>query len=202
MDKRAAIFLDRDGVIIEERGYISKPEQLCLLPGAAEVIALLNRAGWPVVIVTNQSGIARGLLTPSALERIHDRLQHLLGCYGARVDGIYVCPHHPEAEIDSYRQQCFCRKPQPGLLLQAAEELHIDLSQSWMIGDRVSDLQAGAAAGCRTVLVRTGYGSQVDTIALDRSALRLELIAADLTDAVGKLGLAHGRLVRTERLVA
>jgi D-glycero-D-manno-heptose 1,7-bisphosphate phosphatase len=202
MDKRAAIFLDRDGVIIEERGYISKPEQLCLLPGAAEVTALLNRAGWPVVIVTNQSGIARGLLTPSALERIHDRLQHLLGCYGARVDGIYVCPHHPEAEIDSYRQQCFCRKPQPGLLLQAAEELHIDLSQSWMIGDRVSDLQAGAAAGCRTVLVRTGYGSQVDTIALDRSALRLELIAADLTDAVGKLGLAHGRLVRTERLVA
>jgi D-glycero-D-manno-heptose 1,7-bisphosphate phosphatase len=202
MDKRAAIFLDRDGVVIEERGYLSAPDMVCLLPGVAETIALLNRVGWRVVIVTNQSGIARGLLTPSALERIHHRLQHLLWCYGARVDGIYVCPHHPEAEIDFYRQQCSCRKPQPGLLLQAAEELHLDLSQSWMIGDRVSDLQAGSAVGCRTVLVRTGYGAQVDTIALDRSALRLELVAADLADAVGKLGLAHGRLGHAQRLVA
>lgn len=194
MNKRAAIFLDRDGVVIEEREYLSSPDQVHLLPGAAETIAALNRAGWCVVIVTNQSGIARGFFTPSALDRIHQRLQHLLWCYGAQVDGIYVCPHHPEADIDIYRRQCHCRKPQPGLLLQAAEELGIDLSESWMIGDRVSDLEAGSAAGCRTVLVRTGYGARVDIIALDRSALRLELVAADLADAACKLGLVPARL--------
>lgn len=204
MDKRAAVFLDRDGVVIEEREYVSTPKQVHLLPGVAETIAALNRAGWCVVIVTNQSGIARGFFTPSALNRIHQRLQHLLWCYGAQVDGIYVCPHHPEADIDIYRQQCLCRKPRPGLLLQAAEELDIDLSQSWMIGDRVSDLEAGSAAGCRTILVRTGYGVRVDTIALDRSTLRLELVAADLADAVRKLGLTHARpgQGQTQRLVA
>ena len=208
MDKRPAIFLDRDGVVIEEREYVSTPDQVRLLPGAAETIAALNRAGWCVVIVTNQSGIARGFFTPSALDRIHERLQHLLWCYGAQIDGIYVCPHHPEADLDIYRRQCHCRKPQPGLLLQAVEELGIDLSQSWMIGDRVIDLEAGSAAGCRTVLVRTGYGARVDTIALDRSALRLELVAADLADAACKLGLVSARLEQqmgqrqTQRLVA
>jgi D-glycero-D-manno-heptose 1,7-bisphosphate phosphatase len=190
MPRAAAIFLDRDGVVMEEGHYIATAEQVRLLPGAGETIARLNRAGWPVVIVTNQSGLARGYFGPAALHQVHQRLIQLLACCHARLDGIYVCPHHPEAVIEQYRQRCTCRKPQPGLLYQAAADLQLDLSRSWLIGDRVSDLQAGAAAGCRTVLVRTGYGAQVDTVALDRCALRVELVATDLADAVDKLGLA------------
>ncbi|MCS7269811.1 MAG: D-glycero-beta-D-manno-heptose 1,7-bisphosphate 7-phosphatase [Gemmataceae bacterium] len=189
MKRRAAVFLDRDGVIIEDGGYVADAEQVRLLPGAAQAIAALNRAGWHVVVVTNQSGIARGYFSPTALEEVHDRLKQLLWCYGASLDAIYVCPHHPDGVIDDYREACHCRKPQPGLLLQAAADLQLDLSQCWLIGDRPSDLEAGAQAGCRTVLVRTGFGKHVDTVALDRTRLRLELVATDLADAVCKLGL-------------
>ncbi len=190
---RAAVFLDRDGVIIAERQYLADPQGVELLPGAAEAIAALNRAGWVVVVVTNQSGVARGLFSLEAVGQQHARLCELLEGYGARLDGIYVCPHHPEGEVAAYRQVCGCRKPAPGLLQQAAAELELDLSASWMIGDKPSDLQAGAAAGCRTALVRTGHGAGVDTVALDRQALRLELVAAHLADAVAKLGLAERR---------
>lgn len=190
MERQAAIFLDRDGVIMEEGNYIATPQQVRLIPGAAEAIAQLNRAGWRVVVATNQSGIARGYFSAAAVERVHERLVQLLACSGARLDGIYVCPHHPEGGVEAYRRQCDCRKPRPGLLYQAAGELQLDLSRSWLVGDRLSDLEAGATAGCRTVLVRTGYGWQVDTVALDRTALRVELVAADLADAVRKLGLA------------
>jgi len=188
---RPAIFLDRDGVVIEDSHYLGNSARVRLVPGAAETIAELNRAGWAVVIVTNQSGVARGLFPLEAVGAVHDHLAGLLRGHGARIDAFHFCPHHPEADVPAFRLDCECRKPKPGMLCRAAAELGLDLAESWMIGDRESDLEAGAAAGCRTVLVRTGYGSSVNPAGLDRDALRLELVAADLADAVAKLGLAR-----------
>jgi D-glycero-D-manno-heptose 1,7-bisphosphate phosphatase len=189
---RPAIFLDRDGVLIEDSHYLGDKSRVHLVPGAAEAVALLNRAEWVVVIVTNQSGVARGLFTEADVVAVHEHIAELLRGYGAKVDAFQYCPHHPDAEVAEYRALCACRKPQPGMLLRAAAELGLDLAASWMIGDRVSDLEAGAAAGCRTALVRTGYGMLVNPAALDRDALRLELVGANLADAVAKLGLARG----------
>jgi D-glycero-D-manno-heptose 1,7-bisphosphate phosphatase len=189
MTPRPAIFLDRDGVLIEDVHYLAAPEQVRLVPGSAEAIAALNRAGWPVVVVTNQAGVGKGLFPVEAVGEVHAHLSALLATFGATVAGYYFCPHHPEAEVEAYRVRCDCRKPRPGMLLQAADELGLDLEQSWMIGDRVSDLEAGAAAGCRTVLVRTGYGAAQDVLTLDRDRLNLELIAANLGDAVEKCHL-------------
>lgn len=186
---KPAVFLDRDGVVIEDSHYIRSTSQVRLLPGSAEAIAALNRAGWLIVIATNQAGVARGLFTIETLKEIHDHLGELLQHHEARFDGIYFCPHHIEGVREEYQRECECRKPKPGMLLQAARELGIDLTRSWMIGDRVSDLEAGSAAGCRTVLVRTGYGSLVNPEEIDRAALKLELIAVNLSDAVEKLGL-------------
>jgi D-glycero-D-manno-heptose 1,7-bisphosphate phosphatase len=186
---KPAVFLDRDGVVIEDAHYLGASHQVRILPGAAEAIARLNRAGWVVVIVSNQSGVARGLFTEADVRAVHLHLAELLRGYGARIDAFQFCPHHPEAEVPAFRIDCECRKPKPGMLRQAASELGLSLTSSWMIGDRVTDLEAGAAAGCRTVLVRTGYGTLVNAAALDRDALHLDLIAADLADAVAKLGL-------------
>jgi|SRR5579871_5659519 len=189
MTPRPAIFLDRDGVLIEDVHYLAAPEQVRLIPGSAEAVAVLNRAGWPVVVVTNQAGVGKGLFPLDAVGAVHDHLTNLLATFGATVEGYYFCPHHPEAEIETYRQRCECRKPQPGMLRRAAVELGLDLARSWMVGDRVSDLEAGAAAGCRTILVRTGYGAGQDVLTLDRGRLNLELVAANLADAVAKCGL-------------
>lgn len=195
MNIRPAIFLDRDGVVIEDNHYIGTPERVRLIPGAAEAIAAVNRAGWPVVIVTNQAGVAKGLFPLSAVDRVHTHLREQLAGYRARVEAFYFCPHHPDGEVEDFRGECQCRKPQPGMLRRAAEEHGLDLARSWMVGDRVSDLEAGAAVGARTVLVRTGYGASVDATALDRERLQLELIAADLADAVAKAGLIPRHLM-------
>jgi D-glycero-D-manno-heptose 1,7-bisphosphate phosphatase len=188
---RPAVFLDRDGVVMEDGHYLADPALVRLIPGAAEAVAALNRAGWVIVVVTNQSGVARGLFPLETVLAVHDRLGGLLRGAGARVDGYYFCPHHPEADVAEFRVACECRKPRPGMLRRAAAELGLELSASWLVGDRVSDLGAGAAAGCRTVLVRTGHGSGVSVAALDRKALRLELVAADLAEAVEKVGPAR-----------
>ena len=190
MNLRPAVFLDRDGVLIEDAHYVGTPARTRLLPGAAEAVAALNRAGWAVVVVTNQAGVARGYFPAAAVEAVHAFLAEQLAGYGARIDGFYFCPHHPEGDVAEYRARCECRKPAPGMLRAAAADLGLDPARSWMVGDRETDLEAGAAAGCRTVLVRTGYGAGVDATALDRGRLNLELVAADLADAVAKLGLA------------
>lgn len=186
-----AVFLDRDGVVIEDSHYLGKPEQVRLVPGAAEAIASLNRSGWPVVVVSNQSGVARGMFAEADVHRVHAHLAELLCGYGAKIDAFHFCPHHPEAELAAFRIECACRKPKPGMLVRAAAEMRLDLKRSWMIGDRVTDLQAGAAVGCRTVLVRTGYGALINPAGLDRDALNVELVAANLADAVAKLGLVR-----------
>ena len=168
-ETRAAVFLDRDGTVIEEVNYLSHPDQVQLLPGAAAAIRKVNERGIPVVVVTNQAGVARGFFSESRISEVHVRLDTLLAESGARIDAYYACPHHPEGVVEPYRVVCACRKPKPGLLCRAALELGLDLSSSCMIGDKLSDLEAGALAGCRSILVRTGYGRGLDPATLPAS---------------------------------
>lgn len=153
MSKRAA-FLDRDGTIIEDTGYVHEPGKVKLLPGAAQAIKQLNDAGFLVVVVTNQSGIARGLYTVADYEAVQERLGALLAADGAHIDGAYFCPHHPR-----FTGPCDCRKPAPKLFRDAAEALDIDLGQSWWVGDRLTDVQPSAWFRGRAVLVATGEGN-------------------------------------------
>ncbi|MGC9454923.1 MAG: HAD-IIIA family hydrolase [Phycisphaerae bacterium] len=149
-----AVFLDRDDTIIEDPGYLSDPADVKLLPGADLAIKSLRQAGYKVIVVTNQSGIARGLLTEQRLEEIHDELRRQLDERGASVDAIYFCPYLPDAPIDKYAVDSDLRKPKPGMLLKAAEEMDLDLHNSWAIGDSPRDVEAGRRAGCRTVRIR------------------------------------------------
>ncbi len=158
--KRRAVFLDRDGTLIEERDYLYRPEQVNLLPGAARAARLLREAGFYLVLVTNQSAVAKGLLTEKQLAVIHNRLQHLLEREKTKLDAVYYCPHHPQSGSVSYRMSCACRKPAPGMLLRAAEEHDLCLCNSFLVGDKLTDIVAGRRAGCRTILIKTGYGEQ------------------------------------------
>ena len=149
-----AVFLDRDGVLIEEVGYPTRPEQIRILAGVARGLARLAQAGLKRIVVTNQSGIARGLMTEADLDRFHDALDEQLDLLGAGVDAYYACPHHPDASEAARKDlalDCACRKPKPGLLLQAAGDLDLDLGASWLVGDTWRDIQAGQAAGVRTI---------------------------------------------------
>jgi D-glycero-D-manno-heptose 1,7-bisphosphate phosphatase len=179
---REAVFLDRDGTLIEEVNYLASPEQVRLLPGAAQAVRRLNDAGVLVVVVTNQAGVARGYFPESRVTEVHERLSLLLGEHGAKIDAFYHCPHHPTEGVGVYRVACDCRKPKPGLLLTAAREWDIDLARSWMIGDKPSDAEAGAAAGCRTLLVRTGHGK-----GLPASADAVDDLAAAVLSVVRSL---------------
>lgn len=153
---KRAIFLDRDGTINVEKNYLIDPAEFVLLPGVGAALRRGREAGYLLVVVTNQSGVARGYFTASAVDALHDHLQQELRPYGVQIDAFYHCPHHPEHGVGP----CDCRKGAPGMLLRAAQEHHIDLSASWMIGDKRSDIEAGNNAGCRSILVRTGYGGQ------------------------------------------
>ena len=184
---RPAIFLDRDGVIIEDSHYVSSTQEVRLIPGSADAIAALNAAGWVVVVVTNQSGVARGMFTTETVEAVHAHIAELLAARGAKVDAFHYCPHHIDGEVEEFRGDCECRKPKPGMLLRAATELGLDLERSWIVGDRPSDLQAGAAVGCQSVLVQTGYGAEIDVEELDREELNLRFVAANLSEAVGQI---------------
>lgn len=157
LHKQKAIFLDRDGTINRYVGFLRNIDEFELLPGAAEAVALINASGYLAVVITNQPVIARGEVSEEELRQIHNKMETLLGLEGAYLDGIYVCPHHPEHGFAGERPElkivCECRKPKPGLLLQAASDLNIDLASSWMIGDSESDLLAGRAAGCKVALL-------------------------------------------------
>lgn len=156
---KAAVFLDRDGTIIEDADYLVHPDQTRLIPGAAAALRRLNDLRIPVVIVTNQSAVARGLASETDVAAVNQRLRDLLAAVGAHFDGVYYCPHHPDIGEPPYRRACDCRKPLPGLLQRAARELGLNLAASAMIGDNLRDLEAGAAAGCAMLmLVRTGHG--------------------------------------------
>jgi len=165
MVKPTAVFLDRDGTIIEDLGYIGDPDDVRLIPGAAEAIRRISQAGYLVVIVSNQSGVARGLFDEAALSRVHARVEALLRAEGAGLDGAYYCPYldSPETKVEAYRRDSELRKPNPGMLHQAARDLDIDLSRSWMIGDSPSDVEAGRRAGCETILINPNGPNACDT---------------------------------------
>ncbi len=154
-----AVFLDRDGTLIEEVGYLDRIDRLRLFPETVDALRLLQRAGFRLIIATNQSGIAQGLFTETFVRDLHTHLTELLARGGVRLDAVYYCPHHPTGKLADYRQACDCRKPGPGLLHQAARDFDLDLTRSYMIGDRWRDLMAGLAVGNAAVLVRTGYGA-------------------------------------------
>lgn len=155
---RPAVFLDRDGTLNREVHYLRRVDDLRLLPGSAAAVRKLNDAGFAVVVVTNQSGVARGLIAPATLDAIHRTIATRLARGGARLAGIYVCPHHPTAGSPPLRRRCRCRKPAPGLVERACRELGLDLRRSYTVGDAGADLGLAVATGTRAVLVRTGHG--------------------------------------------
>ena len=170
----SAVFLDRDGVLTVEKKTILHPSQVELYDYSVKAVSRLKEAGFLVIVVSNQSGIARGLFTEEDLEHLHKRLLE-----ETKVDGIYYCPHHPEGNVPKYSFVCNCRKPQIGLIDQACKDYSIDLSSSWMIGDRKSDILTGQAAGLKTILVRSGYGEEE----IQRGT-QADYIAEDLAEAV------------------
>ena len=161
MQKKRAIFLDRDGTINEEVGYIEHLDRLRIIPEAYEAIRLINLSGFIAVVITNQAGIAKGLFNEDFVIKTNERLQEFLGQKGAAIDAFYFCPHHPTEGVPPYRMVCDCRKPAPGLFYQAARDMAIDLAASYMIGDRYRDMEAAHRAGVKGVLVKTGYGAEV-----------------------------------------
>jgi len=184
--KRTAVLLDRDGTVIEDRGYIGDPDEVQLIPGAADAIRRFAKAGHLVVIVSNQSGVARGLFDEEDLKRVHVQVENLLKAEGAQLDGAYYCPYldGPEAAVQAYRQSSMLRKPEPGMLLQAARELNIDLQRSWMIGDSPSDVEAGKRAGCRTVFLNRSGGLSVGDSCDATHTVSALSEAADLFDLI------------------
>jgi D-glycero-D-manno-heptose 1,7-bisphosphate phosphatase len=158
MVNRPAVFLDRDGTLLEEAGYLDRLERLVFFPYSVDAVRLLNDGGFAVVIVTNQAGIARGIFKESFVAEAHRHIADRLALGGACIDGFYYCPHHPDAVIEALRQDCDCRKPRPGMFTRAALELGLDLAKSFVVGDRWHDLEAGQRVGARGILVRTGYG--------------------------------------------
>jgi len=158
-----AIFFDRDGTLVEDPGYINHPDQVKLLDGVAEALVELKTLDYKLVVISNQSGVARGIVTEEALDEIHDRLKQLLAEKGAYLDQIYYCPYHPDGVITKYRKESDHRKPNPGMLLTAAKEMDIDLSQSWMIDNSDRDIEAGLRAGCKTILInRPSHHKQLE----------------------------------------
>ena len=178
-----AIFLDKDGTLIDDVPYNIEPELIRLSPRAIEGLQLFAQLGYRLVVVSNQSGVARGMFAESALDAVWHRLDHLLEPHGIDIDGYYFCPHHPEGSMASYALECDCRKPQPGLLHEAAAEHGIELAGSWMVGDILNDVEAGNRAGCHTVLIDNGN----ETEWLLTPARMPDLVAADLYSAAQQI---------------
>lgn len=181
-----AVFIDRDGTLNEDIGYVSTPYELVLYPWAAEAVRLINESGLLTVVITNQSGIARGMYTEETLDAIHSRMIEELAREGARIDAVYYCPHHPEIGDVRYRIACECRKPRTGMLDKAVREHMIDLAQSFVIGDKASDIKLAENAGARGALVLTGYGRE--TFAHPgRWPCAPEIVAENLLEAVTRM---------------
>ena len=183
---RRAVFLDRDGVLVEDTNVLTEPEQLRLVSGVPTALKQLKQAGFFLVVVSNQAVVARGLATEAKVQQINHCMDAMLQAAGApALDAIYFCPHHPQATMESYRINCECRKPRPGLLLRAAQELSLDLSASFLVGDRITDVIAGARAGCRTVLVESSQSAAppIETVEPLDVSVAPDHICADLSDA-------------------
>lgn len=177
---KPALFLDRDGTLNVEVDYLHRVEDVALVPGAGEAVAALNRRGIPVVVVTNQSGIGQGRFGWKEFEAVSARLAELLAEHGAHLDATYVAPHSPRGVDEYHHPDHPDRKPNPGMLQRAAEEHGLDLSRSWMVGDKDIDLEAGLAAGCRVALVLTGYGRKMDPS-------RADFVSEDVAGAIARI---------------
>ena len=180
---RPAVFLDRDGTLIEERGYLDRMELLSIFPWTADALRLLKRAGYALVVVTNQSALARGIIDAAFLDRVHRELNARLAPAGAALDAVYYCPHLADAPVARYRQACRCRKPGPGMIEQACREMDLDAHRSWMIGDRWLDVDCGVAAGTRALRVLTGHGAHEPVAVPDQA--KPDAILNNLMEAAG-----------------
>jgi D-glycero-D-manno-heptose 1,7-bisphosphate phosphatase len=181
---RPAVFLDRDGTLIEEHGYLERLEDLVVFPWTADALRLLKRGGFATVVITNQSAIARGLIDEAFLDKTHRTLDSKLASAGGVIDRYYFCPHYPDAKIARYRQQCGCRKPAPGMIEQACREMDLDPARSVMVGDRWLDIACGHAAGIRGVLVRSGHGASEEQMT-PPDGVRADAILNNLMEATG-----------------
>jgi D-glycero-D-manno-heptose 1,7-bisphosphate phosphatase len=179
---RRTVFLDRDGTLIEEVGYLDRLDRLRLFPWSIDSVRILNRAGFAVVVVSNQAGVARGFFDEAFVLEVQREIDARAAAAGARIDGWYYCPHHPDAPVPLYRRQCECRKPRPGMIRQAASDLDIDLVRSYVIGDRWLDVQLAHNVGARGILVRTGYGATEERHPPDGVAA--DAVVENLIDAV------------------
>ena len=181
---KRAFLLDRDGTVSREVGYVNHPSRLVLLPRTAEAIRQARAAGYLCVLVTNQAGVARGYFSEDLVHATHTVLEEQLADHDTALDGIYYCPHHPSAGEPPYRADCRCRKPRPGMLLQAAADLDIELARSVVVGDKISDVEMAHSQGARGILVRTGYGLGEEAYGQAKWTTRPDHIADDLLDAV------------------
>jgi D-glycero-D-manno-heptose 1,7-bisphosphate phosphatase len=178
-----AVFLDRDGTLIEDVDYLNDLNQIALFPWTVDALRLLNRAGFATIVVTNQSAVARGIVSEDFVCRTHAALDERFAMGGARIDRYYFCPHHPEATVERYRRACRCRKPSPGMIEEAASDLALDVPRSWMVGDRWLDVETGLAAGARSLLVQSGHAARLhETSPL---GVRADAILNNLMEAVG-----------------
>lgn len=180
MQAEKVVFLDRDGTINVEKGYLHRPEDLILIPGAAKAIGLLNARGYKTVVVTNQAGVARGYYTEEDVRILHDYLNERLKEEGAHIDLFFYCPHHPQHGIGEYKKECVCRKPACGMLAMAEQYFAVDKAHSYMIGDNAGDMGAGKNYGVKTILVGTGYGQEIKR----QGKVPYDYFAEDLTEAV------------------
>ena len=192
-----AVFIDRDGTLNVDTGYVSDPEDLVVYPFAGHAVRLLNENGLKAIVVTNQSTVARGFCSEDIIEAIHSKLQDELKKQGAHLDAVYYCPHHPEIGEEPYRMGCECRKPKPGMLYQAERELNVDLTRSYVIGDKTLDIEMARSVGAGGVLVLTGFGN--DSVRrLKGKSLQPDFICRDVLEAV-KIILAQGVNGRHQR---
>lgn len=189
--KKPAVFIDRDGTLNEQMGYINHVSRFVLLPGAAEAVRLLNQNGHLAVVVSNQSGVARGYHPIEVVHEVHARMEALLREEGASLDGVFFCPHHPRGPVPEFAEDCNCRKPRTGLVDQACEVFDILMSRSWVVGDRYLDMELAQRCNIGGVLVKTGYGLGEVQHILPKKRRQPDHIAEDLLDAVRWI-LDHG----------
>ena len=182
-NKNTAVFIDRDGTISEEVGYLNHVDRLKLIKFTSRAIKLLNKKGLKTVVVTNQAGVARGYFSEELIHETHEKLKKLLSKSGAYLDGIYYCPHHPEGKSKRYRKNCNCRKPNPGMIKRASDELNIDISSSYVVGDKISDISLAHNVKAKGILVLTGFGKG-ELEYYKNNGSKPDYVADDLYDAV------------------
>jgi len=189
--KRAAVFLDRDGTLIEFKNYLRSLEETKLLPHAAEGLRILRDAGYLLVVITNQSGVARGYFTEEFVKETNNKIAELFVEQGVSIDAFYYCPHHPDYGIEPYRQDCACRKPKTGMIRKAVSDFCIDLSESWVIGDNVPDIRMAINANIKSALVKTGYGEEI-LLNYPKDLKAPDIVANDIYHAAKLIAARNG----------